>query len=80
MVTAFELLDAGKKVLLIDKDVRENFGGLARESFGGVLMVDTPQQKRLRIKDSPELALRDWLSVADFGEDDTLPLEWAKFY
>ena len=41
MVTAFELLDAGKKVLLIDKDVRENFGGLAKESFGGVLMVET---------------------------------------
>jgi predicted oxidoreductase len=80
MVTAFELLDAGKKVLLIDKDIKENFGGLARESFGGVLMIDTPQQKRLHIKDSPELALRDWLSVADFGENDKLPLQWAKFY
>jgi predicted oxidoreductase len=80
MVTAHELLDAGKNVLLIDKDVRANIGGLARESFGGVLMVDTPQQKRLRIKDSPELALRDWLSYADFGESDRLPLEWAKFY
>jgi predicted oxidoreductase len=80
MVTAFELLDAGKKVLLIDKDVRGNFGGLAKESFGGVLMVDTPQQKRLGIKDSPELALCDWLSFANFGENDKLPLEWAKFY
>jgi predicted oxidoreductase len=80
MVTAFELLDAGKKVLLIDKDVKENFGGLAKESFGGILLVDTPQQKRLGIKDSPELALRDWLSFADFGETDKLPLEWAKFY
>ncbi len=80
MVTAFELLDAGKKVLLIDKDVKENFGGLAKESFGGVLMVDTPQQQRLRIKDSPELALHDWLSYAGFSEDDQLPQEWAKFY
>ncbi len=80
MVTAHELLDAGKKVLLVDKDVKENFGGLAKESFGGVLLVDTPQQRRLRIKDSPELALRDWLSYADFGEHDHLPLEWAKLY
>ena len=80
MVTAHELLDTGKKVLLVDKDVKENFGGLAKESFGGVLLVDTPQQRRLRIKDSPELALRDWLSYADFGVNDHLPLEWAKFY
>ncbi len=43
-------------------------------------MIDTPQQKRMRIKDSPELALRDWLSVADFGESDKLPMQWAKFY
>lgn len=80
MVTAFDLLEAGKKVLLVDKDSRANFGGLARESFGGVLMIDTPQQKRMRIKDSPELALRDWLSVADFDVSDSLPLEWARFY
>ena len=73
MVTAYELLDSDRRVLLIDKDQRENFGGLAKESFGGVHMIDTPHQRRLRIKDSPELAWRDWQSVADFETDDHWP-------
>lgn len=80
IVTAYELLDHGKKVVLIDKDKRENWGGLAKESFGGVHMVDTPYQRRMRLKDSPELALRDWLACAQFGPEDSWPLAWAKFY
>jgi predicted oxidoreductase len=59
IVTAYELLGAGKKVLVIDKDKQENFGGLAKESFGGVHLIATPHQKRMGIKDSPELAWRD---------------------
>ena len=66
MVTAYELLGRGKRVLLIDKDRRENFGGLAKESFGGVHLIGTPHQRKLRIHDSPELAWRDWQSVADY--------------
>ena len=62
ITTAYELLDHGKKVLIIDKDVQERFGGLARESFGGVHMIDTPQQRRMGIRDGPELAYRDWES------------------
>jgi predicted oxidoreductase len=77
MVTALELLD---RVLLIDKDTRENFGGLARQSFGGVHMIDTPHQRRHGIHDSPELAWRDWLSVAHFDDADHWPREWARFY
>lgn len=80
MVAAHELLTAGRRVLLIDKDKRENFGGLAKQSFGGVHMIDTPHQRRLRIKDSPELAWRDWQSVAGYGSDDIWPQRWAKFY
>ncbi|HYW44257.1 MAG TPA: FAD-dependent oxidoreductase, partial [Bryobacteraceae bacterium] len=80
IVTALELLDRGRRVLLIDKDRPEKFGGLARESFGGVHMIDTPHQRRLRIHDTPELAWRDWQSVAGFVPDDHWPREWARFY
>lgn len=80
MVTAYELLDYGRRVLLIDKDKRENFGGLAKESFGGVHMIGTPHQRRLRIEDSPELAWRDWQSVAHYDANDCWPRAWARFY
>jgi len=80
IVTAYELLDHGRRVLLIDKDLSENFGGLARESFGGVHMIGTPHQRRLRIHDSPELAWRDWQSVADYGPGDHWPRTWGQFY
>jgi predicted oxidoreductase len=80
IVTAHELLGSGRRVLLIDKDKRENFGGLARQSFGGVHMIDTPHQRRLRIKDSPELAWRDWQSVADYQANDEWPRRWAQLY
>ncbi len=80
IVAAYELLDHGKKVLLIDKDKAEKFGGLAKESFGGVHIIGTPHQRRMGIKDNPELAYQDWLSFAEFGADDELPRQWAKFY
>src|SRR5471032_3148619 len=70
LVAAHELLDHGKSVLLLDKDVPEKLGGLARESFGGVHLIGTPQQRKTGIADSPELALGDWLRTARFGEAD----------
>src|SRR6516225_6836687 len=80
LVTACELLTAGRRVLLIDKDKRENLGGLAKQSFGGVHMIDTPNQRRLGIKDSPALAWRDWQSVADYEANDDWPRQWGRFY
>ena len=80
LVTAYELLGSGRRVLLIDKDKRENFGGLARQSFGGVHMIDTPHQRRLKIKDSPELAWSDWQSVAGYDAGDEWPRRWGRFY
>jgi predicted oxidoreductase len=80
IATAFELLDQGCRVLLIDKDSEERFGGLAKESFGGVHLIDTPHQRRLGLKDNPDLALRDWLNYAKFGEADALPRKWAEQY
>jgi predicted oxidoreductase len=80
IVTAYELLGYGKKIVLIDKDKQENFGGLAKESFGGVHLVDTPHQKRMGIRDTPDLAYQDWESYAGFEANDDWPRRWAKFY
>ena len=80
LVAAYELIDRGHRVLLIDKDKPEKIGGLAKESFGGVHMIGTPHQRRLKINDSPELAWQDWQSVAGYGAGDRWPREWAKFY
>ena len=80
ITTALELLDYGKKVLIIDRDSEEKFGGLAKESFGGMFFVDSPQQRKSGINDSPEQALIDWYSVAQFEEQDHWPKAWAKHY
>ncbi|WP_300674265.1 FAD-binding dehydrogenase [Desulfoluna sp.] len=80
MTAACELLDLGRKVLILDRDLPARFGGLAKESFGGVMMVDTPLQRKNGIRDTPELALSDWLSCAEFGEEDHWPRKWAEVY
>lgn len=80
LAAAFELLDHNKKVLIVERDRRDKLGGLAKESFGGVMLVDSHLQRRSRIKDSPELALSDWLSTAEFGENDIWPKKWAETY
>jgi predicted oxidoreductase len=80
LTTAYDLLSAGKKVLLFEKDAQERFGGLAKESFGGIMMVGTPHQKKTRIPDTPELALSDWHSYAEFDEDAEWPKRWAEYY
>lgn len=80
LVTALELLERGKRVTILDRDVEERLGGLARESFGGMFFVDTPHQRRLGIRDSADLALRDWLSFAELGPGDAWPRRWAEEY
>lgn len=80
LVTAFELLDSGNRVVLVDKDRRENLGGLAKESSGGVFMVGTPHQRRLGIEDSPELAWNDWQRVAEYEAHDQWPRRWGEFF
>ena len=83
IVCALELLNHGLSIIMLDADNEERFGGLARESFGGILIVDTPEQKRAGIHDSAELALRDWLKFGDFGHDEKeeyFPRLWAESY
>jgi len=75
-----ELLDAGRRVLLLDRDRPEAIGGLARESFGGMFLVDTPEQRRAGIRDSEAQALADWFSFAEFGPDEVWPRAWAEHY
>lgn len=82
LIAAYDLLTQGKKVLIFDKDKQENSGGLAKLSFGGVTMIDTPYQRRMGLQDSPELCYRDWESFAQWsdGPEWHWPKKWAKFY
>lgn len=80
IVTALELLERGVRIVLLDRDVEERLGGLARESFGGLFFVDTPLQRRFGIRDSAELALADWTSYAEFEPADAWPRRWAEQY
>ena len=80
ITVALDLLDGGKSVLMLDRDEESVFGGLARESFGGMFFVDSPEQRRQGIRDSKALALRDWLSFAQFSESDRWPRAWAEAY
>lgn len=80
IATALDLLDGGKSVLMVDRDRESALGGLARESFGGMFFVDSPEQRRQGIRDSTALALRDWCSFAEFGAEDRWPRAWAEAY
>ncbi len=80
IATALDLLDGGKRIVLLDRDEEGVFGGLARESFGGMFFVDSPVQRRQGIRDSRALALRDWCSFAQFSPDDHWPRAWAEAY
>src|SRR3954470_18917002 len=80
LVATLELLEHGRDVLLLDRCKPEEVGGLAREAFGGMFMVDTPEQRRSGIPDSVELALDDWMRMADFDPEDEWPRRWAEEY
>lgn len=83
LVAASELADAGKKVLLLDQEPASNIGGQAWWSFGGLFLVDSPEQRRMGIKDSYELAWQDWLGTAGFdrmSDEDEWGYQWAKAY
>ncbi|MFH8992120.1 FAD-binding dehydrogenase [Streptomyces sp. NPDC017940] len=76
-----ELVDAGRRVILVDQEPEQSLGGQAHWSFGGLFFVNSPEQRRLRIKDHRELALQDWLGTAGFDrEEDHWPRKWAEAY
>ncbi len=81
LVATAELADAGRKVLLVDQESVANIGGQAHWSFGGLFFVDSPEQRRMGIKDSAELAHGDWMNSAGFDrEEDHWPRQWAQAY
>ncbi|RGP79193.1 putative 3-ketosteroid-delta-1-dehydrogenase [Fusarium longipes] len=82
LVAAFELSERNIPVLLLDQENEQNLGGQAFWSLGGIFMVDSSYQRRLGIKDSRELALRDWMGSARFDreDEDYWPRKWAKAF
>ncbi|MFE9119197.1 FAD-binding dehydrogenase [Streptomyces sp. NPDC007172] len=81
LVATAELADAGKKVILLDQEPEQSLGGQAHWSFGGLFLVDSPEQRRMRIKDSRALALQDWYGTAGFDRaEDHWPRQWAEAY
>jgi uncharacterized protein len=81
LVAAAELVDAGRHVIVLDQEPEASLGGQAFWSFGGLFLVNSPEQRLLRIKDSRELAWQDWLGTAGFDrEEDYWPRRWAEAY
>ncbi len=81
LVATTELVDAGHRVILVDQEPEGSLGGQAFWSFGGLFLIDSPEQRRLRVRDSRELAWQDWLGAAAFDrEDDYWPRRWAQAY
>ncbi|MFI7585727.1 FAD-binding dehydrogenase [Spongisporangium articulatum] len=82
LVATAELAAAGKRVILLDQENEANLGGQAFWSFGGLFLVDSPEQRRMRVRDSFELAWADWQRTAGFDRDreDTWPRQWARAY
>ncbi|HIY40273.1 MAG TPA: FAD-binding dehydrogenase [Candidatus Nocardiopsis merdipullorum] len=81
LAAAAELAEAGKRVILLDQEPEQSLGGQAFWSFGGLFFVDSPEQRRMGIKDSEELALQDWMGTADFDRpEDAWPRKWAEAY
>ncbi len=81
LVAAAEAADAGRSVIVLDQEGSASIGGQAWWSLGGLFLVNTPEQRRLRIKDSAELALEDWLGSAGFDRpEDHWPRQWAQAY
>ncbi|MQA14555.1 MAG: FAD-binding dehydrogenase [Pseudonocardiaceae bacterium] len=81
LVATAELAEAGRRVILVEQEPEASLGGQAFWSFGGLFLVDTPEQRRLRVRDSAELAWQDWLGSAAFDRDsDHWPRRWAQSY
>ena len=81
LVATAELADAGKKVIVLDQEPEASLGGQAWWSLGGLMFVDSPEQRRMRVEDSYELALQDWMGTAAFDRpEDEWPRRWAEAY
>jgi predicted oxidoreductase len=82
LVATYELTQAGRRVLIVEQENRNNLGAQAFWSLAGLFLVDSPEQRRLGIKDSYDLAMQDWMGSAGFDRDreDHWPRQWAQAY
>src|ERR1700754_470823 len=81
LVAATEIADAGRRVIVVEQEGEQSLGGQAFWSFGGLFLVDTPEQRRLGIRDSYELALQGWMGSGGFDRDgENWPRGWAVAY
>ena len=81
LVAAAEAADAGRTVVVVDQEPAQSLGGQAYWSFGGLFLVDSPEQRRLGVHDSLELARQDWAGSAAFDRpEDAWPRRWADAY
>lgn len=81
LVAATEAVDRGLRVCVIDQEGEQNLGGQAFWSLGGLFLVDSPEQRRMGIRDSLELARQDWFGSAGFDRtEDFWPRQWAEAY
>ena len=81
LVATAEIADLGRRVILLDQEPEASLGGQAFWSFGGLMLINSPEQRRLRVKDSYELALDDWMGSAAFDRpEDHWPRKWAEAY
>lgn len=81
LVATAELVDAGRRVIILDQEPEASLGGQAHWSLGGLFLVDTPEQRRARVRDSAELAWQDWEGTAAFDRpEDEWPRRWARAY
>jgi predicted oxidoreductase len=81
LVAAHELIARGKTVTILDQEGRQNLGGQAFWSLGGLMFIDSPEQRRMRVRDSLDLATNDWMGSAQFDrKEDHWPHAWADAY
>lgn len=80
ITATLDLLNSDKKVLIFDRDIPKNIGGLANWSFGGMFFVDTPLQRMFGMKDTREQAWEDWQGAAQYEETDYWQKKWGKKY
>src|ERR1700741_526597 len=81
LVAACELVERGRRALIVDQENANNIGGQAFWSFGGLFFVDSPEQRRMGVRDSHALAIADWMGSAAFDRpEDLWPRRWAEAY
>ncbi|MCF3593511.1 FAD-binding dehydrogenase [Rhodobacteraceae bacterium LMO-12] len=81
LAAAHAATSRGRKVLLLDQEGEQSLGGQAFWSLGGLFLIDTPEQRRMGIRDSRDLARNDWMGSAGFDRpEDNNPRAVAEAY